>query len=57
MGLLKIMVVAVVCWAFYVFAGGFPQAHSFAFGIGGMGVSYLMIGLLLAGLITYKIVA
>lgn len=54
---LKLFIIAAVCYGVYMALGFyFPGSRQFAFGLGGMGFTYLLCGTAIAGLITAKVV-
>jgi hypothetical protein len=54
---IKLFIIAAVCYGVWCCLGFyFPKSHQFAFGLGGMGFTYLVLGTAAAGLITAKVV-
>lgn len=54
---IKAGIIAAVCFGVYTLVGiHVPEAHKFAFGLGGMGISYLWLTTGAAGLVTLKVV-
>jgi hypothetical protein len=55
--IIKVGIIAAACFGAYVFIGqNFHEAHKFAFGLGGMGFTYLALATGAIGLVAYKAV-
>jgi hypothetical protein len=53
--ILKFILIAAACFGVYCFLGSYlPDSHKFAFGLGGMGFTWLIVGTVITGGVAYK---